>query len=117
LIRRLIQVLGERSAAVRSALEQHMPEASYAGGAGGSSYWIEGPPTLDACKLTERAKEQGVLIEPGETFFGSGPPPRNCFRLGFSSIPIERIESGIAKLGTLMRELTASPLEIKGDAA
>jgi GntR family transcriptional regulator / MocR family aminotransferase len=117
LIRRLIQVLRERSAAVRSALEQHMPEASYAGGAGGSSYWIEGPPTLDACKLTERAKEQGVLIEPGETFFGSGPPPRNCFRLGFSSIPIERIEPGIAKLGTLMRELTAAPLDINGDAA
>ena len=31
-------------------------------------------------------------------------PPRNYLRLGFSSIPAERIEQGISVLGALARE-------------
>jgi len=40
-------------------------------------------------------------------------PPRNCFRLGFSSIPVDRIEPGLQKLGDIiqsqLKEAGAAP--------
>jgi DNA-binding transcriptional MocR family regulator len=39
----------------------------------------------------------GVVIEPGEVHFYK-KPQKNYVRLGFGSIPLERIEAGILKL-------------------
>jgi GntR family transcriptional regulator / MocR family aminotransferase len=36
-------------------------------------------------------------------FFMAEAPPRHFFRLGFSSIPAERIDAGIAELAALVR--------------
>jgi GntR family transcriptional regulator/MocR family aminotransferase len=52
--------------------------------------------------LLRRAKEQGILFEPGEVFFHGPEKPRHFFRLGFSSIQTERIKPGIEKLVSLM---------------
>ena len=53
----------------------------------------------------ERAAEKGILIEPGDVFFLADSPPRNYFRLGFSSIPVDRIESGIERLADIVNDL------------
>ena len=53
----------------------------------------------------ERAAEQGILIERGDVFFFSDNPPRNYFRLGFSSIPVDRIEPGIQTLAGIVHDL------------
>jgi len=65
---------------------------------------VEGPPTLDSRVLAEKARAESILIEPGEVYF-SGRPPQNCFKLGYSSIPSERIEPGIGKLAELVHRL------------
>jgi GntR family transcriptional regulator/MocR family aminotransferase len=72
---------------------------------GGASCWLRGPEWLDARQLSEIAALHGILIEPGDVFFMAATPPRNYFRLGYSSIAIEKIEPGIRKLGALMRRL------------
>ena len=44
-------------------------------------------------------------IEPGDVFFLADDPPRNYFRLGFSSIPVDRIEPGIRTLAEIVHDL------------
>ena len=77
---------------------------------GGSSCWIEGPAWLDAGQLAEEAERQGILIETGSVFFVADTPPRNHFRLGFSSIATERIEPGIKCLAEVLAGLRNSDL-------
>ncbi len=104
-LRRLVHVFKERSEALARALARHLRGCRVSAHEGGSSYWVEGPPTLDASRLAERAREAGILIEPGEVFFMSAPAPRNYFRLGFASIDVARIDPGIERLAALMRDM------------
>ncbi|MGI9492235.1 MAG: PLP-dependent aminotransferase family protein, partial [Geminicoccaceae bacterium] len=101
LLRKIVDVLEQRAAAMRSALARHMPDFDISYGIGGSSVWVKGPDDLDSRALVIAAREAGVLIEPGDVFFQRGDPPRNYFRLGFSSIPVTRIEPGIEILGSI----------------
>jgi GntR family transcriptional regulator/MocR family aminotransferase len=70
---------------------------------GGTSYWVRGPKRLDAGALARTALAHGLVIEPGAIHFLSDDAPRNYFRLGFSSIPLERIEAGVKLLAGLLR--------------
>ena len=65
-----------------------------------------GPADLDsrAVDSLDAAAERGILIEPGRVHFAAHDAPRNFFRLGFSSIPEERIEPGIELLAEVVRE-------------
>jgi GntR family transcriptional regulator / MocR family aminotransferase len=102
-LRRSIDVLTERAEVLQAALTTHMGEFEYTFGAGGSSVWMRGPEGFDSCRLAVKAREAGVLIEPGDVFFISDKPPLNFLRLGFSSIPTQRIEAGVELLGRLIR--------------
>lgn len=102
LLARLHRIYRRRWEVLGRALARHLPHAARTPTFGGSSFWVEGPAGLDASELAERALKRGVLIEPGEVHFMSAPCPRNCFRLGFSSIPEERIEPGIELLAELI---------------
>ena len=53
----------------------------------------------------QRAAERGILIEPGDVFFLCDDPPRKSFRLGFSSIPVDRIEPGVQTLAEIVHDL------------
>jgi GntR family transcriptional regulator/MocR family aminotransferase len=103
--RRLAHIHRARAQAMRRALDRHLPEFACSIADGGSGAWIEGPPWLDARALAGRASGRGVLIEPGDVFFAGPCPPMNYLRLGFSSIPADRIEPGIAELARLVREM------------
>jgi GntR family transcriptional regulator/MocR family aminotransferase len=102
-LRRVTQALNERARLVDAALERHLPRWHRLRGAGASSFWLEGPPSLDCIALAEEAEKRGVLIEPGDVFFMGEAPPRNFLRLGFASIGRERIEAGIAALAQAAR--------------
>ena len=65
---------------------------------GGTSFWVNGPDWLDAGDLAVRARDQGVLIEPGDVFFQPDKPPLNYFRLSYSAISTDRIADGVARL-------------------
>lgn len=99
--RRLVSAYRERAATLTEALARHMPDARHPPVIGGSSFWVEGPRWLDARRLAEEAREQRILIEPGDVHFAEGTPPMNHFRLGFASIAAARISEGIRRLGAL----------------
>jgi GntR family transcriptional regulator/MocR family aminotransferase len=98
LVRRIHRVYRERWQVMSQALGEHMPGWSQSPGFGGSSYWLTGPEGLDSERLAARALEDGVLIEPGTPFYIDPEEGRRRFRLGFSSIPGERIGEGIRRL-------------------
>ena len=50
-----------------------------------------------------RCGEYRLLFDAGVTFFDHPTPPDNHFRLGYSAIPLDRIEPGIAALARLVR--------------
>ena len=101
LLRKTIDVLEERAAVMQDALMRHMPAFDISCGVGGSCVWVRGPDGLDSRALAIAARESGVLIEPGDVFFRQQHPPKQYFRLGFSSIPVTRIERGIDILGAI----------------
>jgi len=94
------QVMGE-------ALSKYLPDSSRTPTFGGTSYWVKGPEGLDAALLARDAIEQGLVIEPGRINFMAADGPDNYLRLGFSSLPLERIEPGIALLARLIRRRAA----------
>jgi GntR family transcriptional regulator/MocR family aminotransferase len=106
-LRRVTHALAERAELVEAALERHLPRWHRLRGAGASSFWLEGPPSLDCQALAQEAEKRGVLIEPGDVFFMGEAPPRHFLRLGFASIARERIARGIAALGQAARALGA----------
>ncbi len=104
LIHKLHKTYHARWECLGAALSRYLPNMSDAPSFGGTSFWVRGPKGLDSGELAEQALEEGVIIEPGSVCFAQVPAPRNYFRLGFSSIPLERIEPGIEILGRLIRD-------------
>ncbi len=108
LVRRLSHAYRDRWQVLGNALARYLPDSARVPSFGGTSYWVEGASALDARALAERARQRGILIEPGDVHFLSETPPHNCFRLGFGSIPVDRIEAGIRSLAELVRQLTST---------
>ncbi|MDA0997877.1 MAG: PLP-dependent aminotransferase family protein [Proteobacteria bacterium] len=101
LIHRLHREFRKRWEVMDRALQQYLPASARRPSFGGTSFWVRGPDGLDAMRLAEAAKAEGVLIEPGRVHFFGPEQPRNYFRLAFSSIPTDRIEPGIRILSEL----------------
>ncbi len=97
--------LGERAGVLVEALRRHLPDAGFAEPHGGSALWLRlaGQPELGALRAACIAER--LVYDPGEPFFhGALPEPR--LRLGFSSIPVERIAPGIEIFARLVRQST-----------
>jgi GntR family transcriptional regulator/MocR family aminotransferase len=104
-VARLHRTYSARSAILRTALDRHFPGWSQTPGFGGTAYWLRGPEALDARALAARALQEGVVIEPGDVYFARPEKGRRFLRLGFSSIPDDRIEPGIARLAQIAETL------------
>ena len=102
LIHRLHRAYRSRWETMAKALNTHLPNAATVPIYGGSTFWVEGPATLNADKLTKAALEIGIVMEPGSIHFADENGPKNFFRLGFSSIAVEQIEPGIKLLSELI---------------
>ncbi len=107
LVRRLSHAYRARWEAMRQAITRHLPECGFRPTRGGTAYWIEGPACLDSLLLEREAAAAGIVIESGAVHFAAADAPRNFFRLGFSSITVDRIEPGIRELATVMRRCLA----------
>jgi GntR family transcriptional regulator / MocR family aminotransferase len=105
LIRRLHKAYRTRWDIMGEALATHLPMSSRNPSFGGTAYWVKGPAKLDSEKLMDAALKRGIFIEPGRINFGQGKPPRNYFRLAFSSIDEGKIEAGIKLLAQTIREM------------
>ena len=104
LIHRVHREYRKRWETMADALAVDFPNASSRPSFGGSSFWVRGPEHLDDQTLMERARAEGVLIEPGRLHFHGPEAPRNFFRLAYSSISEERIGPGIKILSRLVHE-------------
>ncbi|MDF2368828.1 PLP-dependent aminotransferase family protein [Sneathiella sp.] len=101
-IHKLHQAYGERWHRMAAALNTHLPGMTTAPRFGGTSFWIKGPGGLDSEALAARALDQGVVLEPGAVHFMEPAEGARYFRLGFSSIALDRIEEGIKRLAALL---------------
>lgn len=68
------------------------------GGYGGSSFWMRAPEAVDTGAVARALRAEGVLIEPGRSFFDPGRAVQNHYRLAYSSIQPARIPEGIGKI-------------------
>jgi GntR family transcriptional regulator/MocR family aminotransferase len=110
LLRREGQSLKQRWAAMQAALARHLSRCKFVATSGGTAFWVEGPPALDARLLEKNAAAAGIVIETGDVHFLSDSGPKNFFRLGFSSIALERIEPGIKLLAQVIdKQLAGVP--------
>jgi len=103
LIRRIGHVFATRRTAMEDALARQGLEVEGRGVFGGSSIWMRAPEHVDTVELAEALRAEGVLIEPGQSFFNPNDPVRNFYRLAYSSIPSNRISDGIALLADALR--------------
>jgi GntR family transcriptional regulator/MocR family aminotransferase len=104
----LIRTLGEayraRAQTLANALRRHLPEMTFQMPQGGSAIWIAAPSNVNMSEVARVAASRGLLFDPGEVFFFRKGAPRHFFRLGYSSIPIARIEEGVKLLAQILRE-------------
>ena len=112
-VRVLRGVYAERRTAMLDALERHMPRAvRWTRPAGGLFLWVTLPAGSDARDLLRHAIDRQVAFVPGAAFHACGGGD-NTLRLNFSYCAPERIETGIRRLATAVRECWMSmPSEI-----
>ncbi|MGF7008543.1 PLP-dependent aminotransferase family protein [Aminobacter sp. BE322] len=72
---------------------------------GGTSFWVEGPERLDADRLMNELRQDGVLIESGSPFFPDDDGPCRFFRMGYSSIPRNNIDEGVSRTAARIAKL------------
>ncbi len=102
-IRKLNRIYKERREIMRDCLARYLSGMSKESSFGGTSFWLQGPDGLDTGRLAGQALETGIVIEPGAPHFREPEKNRHFFRLGFSSIPTDRIEEGVQLLAGLIQ--------------
>ncbi|TYC62421.1 PLP-dependent aminotransferase family protein [Rhodobacterales bacterium] len=100
-----------RRDAMLAALEAHMPRGtSWTRPEGGMFIWLELPAGIDAADLLTASVEKAkVAFVPGRAFHPDGTGG-NTLRLSFSCADAEKIEAGIARLGSLIAETVTATL-------
>lgn len=95
-IRRMSKALHDRRDAMREAIAHRGLDYAGPADASGSAFWMRAPSHIDTEKLARGLRNDSVLIEPGHAFFGAADQAaHHYYRLGFSSIPVERIAPGL----------------------
>ena len=93
--------------AMLASLAKHMPTGTtWTPPAGGMFIWLTLPAGIDTMQLLDKAIAQNVAFVPGAPFY-VGTPPSNTLRLSFVTVPPEKIEVGVARLGALVAEALA----------
>ena len=101
LIKRTAKALGARRKVMEKAIRENGLRIA-GGGQGGSSFWMQAPEGCDTVQLAATLQNDGVLIEPGASFFPYGKAPGNFYRLAYSSIPEDRIPGGITRIAAAL---------------
>lgn len=118
LMLRLGRILSERRMALRDALNnmrgipmEISPEV------GGTTYWVRTPDDFDVSNLATEAEKHGILIEPVEHYYADRRNAQNCFRMGVTSLPQDKIRPGVERLVQLIRELAKEQVEQLGTSS
>jgi len=112
---RLHQEMNQRWHALRDALNHYRANFTYIPNQGGTAFWVHCPEHFEAEALTREAAKRGILIEPDRHFYAGRNKSKNCFRMGVTSIPGERIREGVERLRELMWELSSGKADFLQD--
>lgn len=99
------EVYAARCQTMLDALERHMPAGTrWITPEGGFFIWVTLPGEVTGNALLPIAGQHGVGYYPGSAFY---PDRRQvpALRLGFSTLPVDEIDEGIARLGRATTEL------------
>jgi 2-aminoadipate transaminase len=99
-----------------ASLQRHMPnQVHWTHPHGGLYIWLTSPQSIDTARDSRMFREclaHGVLYVPGDYCFQpdeTGQIPRNHLRLSFGQVAIEKIDSGIERLASVIKSLLQSP--------
>lgn len=89
----------EKSSKIRwslthQSIKKHLGFLKISSTQGGTSFWLEGPQSLNTTKLKARLRARSVLIDSGDNYY-LARDHKSGFRLGFAFVPIDKIEDGI----------------------
>ncbi|MBP9503645.1 MAG: PLP-dependent aminotransferase family protein [Candidatus Promineofilum sp.] len=103
-VRLIREVYRDRRDAMLDAMERYFPDGvTWTRPAGGLFLWVTLPEFISATELLEKAVEHKVAFVPGNAFHPHGDG-RNSLRLNFSFCNPEKINTGIKRLGMVIRE-------------
>lgn len=94
-VRRLNLAYRDRARTLRASLEKYAPGLLPMSAQGGSALWVSAHSSVNTRDLAARLYQRGVVVEPGDVFFAGLRPPTHHLRIGYSSIPIDRIDQGV----------------------
>lgn len=97
-LQRIKSALAERVDLLCTALERHLPEATFARPDGGYFLWVSLPEGQghDGARIAQEAAARGVAIVKGSDFLLEGG--QNSFRLAYSAVQPGDIDDGVRRL-------------------
>jgi 2-aminoadipate transaminase len=100
----LVSTYRSRRDAMLQAIEEHFPDAAtWTRPAGGFYVWVSLPAWFDTTAMLAAAVERRVAYVPGSAFYPDGRGG-DRMRLAFCYPPVDRIQEGIARLGSLLAD-------------
>ena len=103
----------ERRDGFARALTRHFSDiADWQIPQGGLFFWLRLKAPLDTRTLLDAALAQDVAFMPGEPFFAEPDRHRGLLRLNFSHVLPERLDTGLARLASVIREATPHDKEL-----
>ncbi|MFD2229597.1 PLP-dependent aminotransferase family protein [Alkalimarinus sediminis] len=107
-IKEITDVYGRQRAAMMNAIDEHFPkEVAITHPEGGMFLWGALPEGYSSMDLFDLAIKEKVAFVPGQPFYVSRQEV-NTFRLNFSSVDEETIETGMARLGKVIKTLLSA---------
>jgi len=106
LVHRIATSYKRRWQALDDALTEFLPDSSRAPAFGGSAFWVKLPVGANADDVQQLASDNDILVVSGNSYFMHPGAADAYLRIGFSSIPVEKIRPGIEKLAGLINQLS-----------
>ena len=107
-VRRMRRTYEKKWLEMQLGIERYLTGCEIHSTPGSFCFWIGLPQGICSYLLRERAAQNGLLIESGDTLFMQKNAPKNFIRLGFSAIQTDKILTGLKLLGGLIDELQQS---------
>lgn len=107
-IRQICEFYTPYLAKMLSCLENEMPDSvTWTKPEGGIFLWVWLPEDQNADELFMAARDHLVTFIPGSKFYPTGQEKYNCLRLNYTYSNMEQIETGIARLGKLLKSISS----------
>lgn len=112
LMLRLGRIFRERRMKLRGALSnirgipmEISPEV------GGTTYWVRTPRDFDITAMAIEAERHGILVEPVDRYYMDKDEAESCFRMGVTSLVVDKIRPGVERLVKVIRDLVKGQVE------